>query len=121
MAGNSRPANSGSSSQPLPVIGVRRAIVQGRAHDDDHAAPTVAPGPGVFSLGQRIGGFVDSWPKTLVPSASNRSTPEWTPVDSGGLRWTPAKGDATKSNFALGDLEGKAPQALAGCGENRVG
>src|SRR6185312_6901652 len=29
-----------------------------------------------------IGGFVDSWPETLVPSASNRSTPEWTLVDS---------------------------------------
>ena len=26
--------------------------------------------------------FVDSWPETLVPSASNRSTPEWTLVDS---------------------------------------
>ena len=31
---------------------------------------------------RKIGGFVDSWPKTLVPSASNRSTPEWTLVDS---------------------------------------
>src|SRR6476469_9656278 len=39
---------------------------------------------GIFSW-DRIGGFVDSWPKTLVPSASNRSTPEWTPVDSSGL------------------------------------
>ena len=29
-----------------------------------------------------MGGFVDSWPETLVPSASNRSTPEWTLVDS---------------------------------------
>ena len=29
-----------------------------------------------------VAGFVDSWPEILVPSASNRSTPEWTPVDS---------------------------------------
>src|SRR5512142_2645060 len=38
----------------------------------------------MFFSWDRIGGFVDSWPKTLVPSASNRSTPEWTLVDSGG-------------------------------------
>src|SRR5690349_16223485 len=37
---------------------------------------------GVFSGAQGIGGFVDSGPKTLVPSASNRSTPEWTLADS---------------------------------------
>src|ERR1700748_1371732 len=37
---------------------------------------------GVFFMGQDVGGFVDSWPKTLVPSASNRSAPEWTLVDS---------------------------------------
>src|SRR5580698_3268446 len=37
---------------------------------------------GVFFMGQDIGGLVDSWPETLVPSASNRSTPEWTLVDS---------------------------------------
>ena len=41
-----------------------------------------APWTGVFFHGDRIGGFVDSGPETLVPSASNRSTPEWTPVDS---------------------------------------
>src|SRR4051812_28311455 len=29
-----------------------------------------------------VGGFVDSGPKTPTPSASNRSTPEWTLVDS---------------------------------------
>src|SRR5579883_592404 len=81
---------------PLPVIGVRRGIMQCRAHDDDRAAPgaTATPGPEipmasafqpptpVFSLGDRIGGFVDSGPETLVPSASNRSTPEWTLADS---------------------------------------
>jgi hypothetical protein len=80
----------------LPIIGVRRVIVQCRAHDDDRAAPAVAHGPeipmasawqpptpeqGVFS-GWDVGGLVDSWPETLVPSASNRSTPEWTLVDS---------------------------------------
>src|SRR6476659_2005011 len=36
----------------------------------------------VFFQGWDVGGLVDSWPETLVPSASNRSTPEWTPVDS---------------------------------------
>src|SRR6185312_3369290 len=36
----------------------------------------------VFFAGAGVGGFVDSWPKTLVPSASKRSTPVWTPVDS---------------------------------------
>jgi hypothetical protein len=36
----------------------------------------------VFFQGGGVGGFVDSWPKALVPSASNRSTPEWTFVDS---------------------------------------
>ena len=30
---------------PLPIIGVRRVIMQCRAHDDDRAAPAVAPGP----------------------------------------------------------------------------
>src|SRR5512142_817298 len=29
--------------RPLPVIGVRRVITQYRAHDDDRAAPAVAP------------------------------------------------------------------------------
>src|SRR5579871_4190003 len=42
----SRPANSGFSSRPLPLIGVRRVIVQCRAHDDDRAAPALAPGTG---------------------------------------------------------------------------
>src|SRR4051812_2057245 len=32
--------------------------------------------------GRGVAGFVDSGAKTLVPSASNRSTPEWTRVDS---------------------------------------
>src|SRR6476661_6907921 len=36
----------------------------------------------VFFQGWDVGGLVDSWPETLVPSASNRSTPEWTLVDS---------------------------------------
>src|SRR3982750_1231170 len=49
--------------------------------------------------GRGVAGFVDSGPKTLMPSASNRSTP---PVDSRGLEWTPAKGNSTKSDFALG-------------------
>src|SRR6185437_3022982 len=36
----------------------------------------------VFFQRGRVAEFVDSWPETLVPSASNRSTPEWTLVDS---------------------------------------
>ncbi len=36
----------------------------------------------VFQGGGGVAGFVDSWAETLVPSASNRSTPEWTLVDS---------------------------------------
>ena len=40
------------------------------------------PGKGVFSGGPGVGGFVDSWAKILAPSASNRSTAEWTLVDS---------------------------------------
>src|SRR4051812_26619665 len=38
-----------------------------------------------FRGGWGVAGFVDSGPKTLVPSASNRTTPEWTLVDSCGL------------------------------------
>src|SRR5690349_14858421 len=36
----------------------------------------------VFFQGGGVAGFVDSWPETLVTSASNRSTPEWTLADS---------------------------------------
>jgi hypothetical protein len=36
----------------------------------------------VFFSGGRVDGFVDSRAKTLVPSASKRSKPEWTLVDS---------------------------------------
>src|SRR4051812_13265802 len=74
--------------------------MQCRTHDNDRAAPALAVGPeipmvsafqppppeqGVFFRGRGVAGFVDSEPKTLVPSASNRSTPEWTRVDSRGL------------------------------------
>jgi len=41
----------------------------------------------VFFQGGRDVGFVDSWPETLVPSASNRSTAEWTLVDSRQARF----------------------------------
>src|SRR5215469_11746803 len=44
----------------------------------------------VFFQGGGVAGFVDSWPKTLVPSASSLSTPEWTLVDS-------CRGDSMKS------------------------
>src|SRR3954465_8946803 len=92
------PRFSHGTPQPLPIIGVRRLTMQSRAHDDDdRAAPAVplgpeipmpsafqppAPGKVFFEGGRGVAGFVDSEPKTLVPSASNRSTPEWTGVDS---------------------------------------
>src|SRR5215467_2417653 len=96
MAGDPGPGNTAFFLRPLPVMGVRRVIMQCRAHDDDRAAPAVAPGAElpmplafrpappdkVFFQGGGVAGFVDSWPKTLVPSASNRSTPQWTLVDS---------------------------------------
>jgi hypothetical protein len=46
MAGDTRLANSAFSRRPLPVIGVRRVIMQCRAHEDDSAAPALAPEPG---------------------------------------------------------------------------
>src|SRR6478672_13822657 len=36
MACDSRPENSGFSPGPSPIIGVRRVIMQSRAHDDAH-------------------------------------------------------------------------------------
>src|ERR1700757_1763853 len=45
MAGDSRPANNGFFPRPSPIIGVRPVILQCRAHDDDRAAPAIAPGP----------------------------------------------------------------------------
>src|ERR1700759_1135481 len=36
----------------------------------------------VFFQGAVVAGIVESWPKTLVPSASSLSTPEWSLVDS---------------------------------------
>src|SRR5579883_1166957 len=64
------------------------------AHNSDCATGVARSDEGVFFSWDRMGGFVDSGPKTLVASASNRSTPEWTLVDS-------RQGRATKSNFAL--------------------
>src|SRR3954452_20295152 len=94
---------AGIFREPMPIIGVRRAIMQCRGHDDDRAAPALALGPEIppatpeqavfFEGGGRgVAGFVDSGPKTLVPSASNRSTPEWTRVDSSGLPRTAIHG-----------------------------
>src|ERR1700758_2229427 len=58
--------------------------------------PLLGPLNEVFFRGRDVGGFVDSWPETLVPSASNRSTTEWTLVDSGD----PAKGESANTDFA---------------------
>ena len=96
--------------RPLPIIGVRRVIMQCRAHDDDRAAPAVAPGPeipmasafqpatpeqGCFFRGRSIGGLVELLARN--PCAIGIQ-PVHTRVDS---LWTPAKGDSTKSDFAL--------------------
>ena len=85
--------------RPLPVIVVRRVIVQCRAHDDDRAAPAVTPGPeipmalafqlptpeqGVFSGGRES---ADSWTPGPKPLCHRRSTGP----HSSGLLWTPAK------------------------------
>ena len=86
--------------RPLPIIGVRRAIVQCRAHDDDRAPPAVALGPEIpmasaFQLptpeqGVFLGGgeSADSWtpgPKPLCHRHPTGPHPN-------GLLWTPAKG-----------------------------
>ena len=72
MDGGTRPANSGFSPRPLPLIGVRRAIVQCRAHDDDRAAPAVALGP-----------------ENPMASAFQPPTPEQGVFSGGaGYRWT---------------------------------
>src|SRR5690349_14434895 len=59
-----------------------------------------------LSRGEGVPGIVDSWAKTFVPSASNRSTPT---VDS----WTLV--GSTKSNFALGR------RRIAGAFEHALG
>ena len=101
--------------RPLPIIGVRRVIMQCRAHDDDRAAPAVAPGPEIPMAsafqpappeqGCFFRGLGYRWirgtpgPKPLCHRHPTGPHPS-------GLLWTPAKGDSTKSNFAL------APGAL---------
>jgi hypothetical protein len=45
MACDSTPDFIAEKSRPLPVIGVRRAAMQSRAHDDDRVAPAVALAP----------------------------------------------------------------------------
>src|SRR6476469_7651819 len=52
-----------------------------------------APMRRVFSRGEGVPGFVDSWAKTLVPSESKRSTPS-------GLLWTPGRADSTNGKSA---------------------
>ena len=90
----------------MPIIGVRRAIMQCRGMTmivlrllsllglKSRLRPPNKP---FFGGGGRgVAGFVDSGPKTLVPSASNRSTPEWTRVDSSGLPPAPGRGDPVR-------------------------
>ena len=92
----------------LPIIGVRRAIVQCRAHDLPHrtaprqsrswyprAAGVLRPEEGVFSRG---GISVDSWTPGPKPLCHRHPTG---PHPS-GLLWTPATGASTKDNIAPG-------------------
>src|SRR3569833_2542983 len=69
------------------------------AHDSRAPQEWRGTKKGIYKEGG-ISGFADSWPEILVPSASNRSTSEWTLVDSVDS----AKGDSTKSSVALGLL-----------------
>src|SRR5579859_2444976 len=80
------------------LIGPRhcRAFTCALSGADNSRAPRGALQMKVFFQTVKVGGFVDSCPETLVPSSSNRSTAEWTLVDS-----VDSKGDSTKSNFAL--------------------
>ena len=55
----------------------------------------------------------NSCPETLVPSASNRSTPEWTPVDS-------AKGEFDEKHLRAGVMRGGAGR-VAGIAKNAGG
>jgi hypothetical protein len=71
-------ADDAHRTAPLPRIRMRS---KWRAHDSDCVTAVARSNGGVFQAAD-FDGFVDSWPETLVPSASNRSTPEWTPVDS---------------------------------------
>src|SRR5689334_23510993 len=74
----------------MMLVGPRRSS---GAHD--FRVPLEWRGPmKCFFRGGRVAEFVDSWPETLVPSASNRSTPEWTLVDS-------RQGQFDGSSFAL--------------------
>src|SRR3569833_2805973 len=69
------------------------------AHDSRAPLEWRGPMKGFFQEGG-ISGLADSRPEILVPSAYNRSTSEWTLVDSVDS----AKGDSTKSSVALGLL-----------------
>src|SRR3569833_3961784 len=82
-----------------------------RAHD--FRAPWEWCGPiRVFFRGGEIGGFVDSRPKTLVPSASSLSTPEWSlveSVDSKGPFPAPPRRVRRSANEALLQRDGGRP------------
>jgi hypothetical protein len=114
-----RPGNRGLFRPPLPIIGVRRALMQGGAHDDapcdDHSRTA---GRVFFRPPGGVAGFVDSGPKTPMPSASNRSTPEWTLVDSCGLRASRAgrrAGRRTEFNRSRSRSPGSRPPSSRSC------
>ena len=69
----------------------------------------------VFFQGAGVGGFVDSWPETLVPSASNRSTAEWTLVDSVDCRQGRFDPEQLRDGTA-GEVRGNARKIPRGTG-----
>ena len=71
---------------------------------------------GVF-VGGGVAGFVDSGAEMPMPSASDRSTPEWTPVDSSGLspeRRRPDRLKARLTRLMSHRWERATPVALMG-------
>src|SRR5438270_6442768 len=95
-----------------------------------HFSPRL-PNKVFFRGGWGVAGFVDSGPKTLVPSASNRSTPEWTRVDSSGLpprairagrancspaSATSGQGEALSDRYLRHPGHGRIPARTAGHG-----
>ena len=65
----------------------------------------------LFFEGGRVGRFVDSRPPMPMPSASNRSTPEWTPMDS---EPSPLAGPASRASPTCGRLPATARPARTG-------
>ena len=120
------------SPRPLPIIGVRRGIMQCRAHDvDDRAAPAVAPGPDI----PRASAIQPVPPEQACFFTGPRSVDSWTPGPKplchrhptgphpSGLWWTPAV-DGASSFFALcvqplKRSRGRSASCIASCPSSR--